>query len=154
MTDDFEDAIRDRATRKDAFSEERVQVGSREAVVLVPNDDHAVYGYPNLGDREPPTDVPLYRDAGALADAIRTVDAGDEVRVNDGRFYPAVETENSVVSEGFVYETPRGVRREVSPTNPTNRPQGTFDSPWIRKLSDYSSEGELHVLEVKWEGRS
>jgi hypothetical protein len=117
----------------------------------IPQDDRAVYGFPVLGGREEPSDYPHYESIGALVDAIREVEPGDRVRVNDKPFYPAVETEQPVMGEGFIYEPDRGARREVTVTNPSNNPPGTFDSPWIRRVPDYSSDGELHILEVDWD---
>lgn len=135
MTDAFKDKIYERSG---------LPFRKREPV-----DDRAVYGFPGLAEREDPTDVPLYRDSGALADAIRTVEPDDEVRVNGNPFYPVVEGDTST-GEGFVYETSRGARRQVTATNPTNQPAGTFDSPWVRRIPGFDSIGELNVLEVKW----
>jgi len=133
----------------DAFKDEIYERSGLPFRKREPVDAHAVYGFPELGGRDGPEDVPLYRDSGALADAIRAASPGDEVRVNDGQFSPVVE-EDAPSGEGFVFETPRGARREVTVTNPTNRPPGTFDSPWIRRLPGFDSLGELNVLEVKW----
>jgi len=133
----------------DGFKDEIYERGNIPFRERRPVDNRAVYGFARLGGREEPENVPYYRDAGALADAIRTVGPGDEVRVNDDPFYTAVEGDTST-GEGFVYETDRGARRQVTPMNPTNRPVGTFDSPWVRRVPGFDSIGEVGVLEVKW----
>jgi hypothetical protein len=133
----------------DPFKDEIYERGNIPFRKRRPTDRRAVYGFARLGDRAEPTSVPHYRDSGALADAIRTVEPGDRVRVNDKPFYTAVEGDTST-GEGFVYETDRGARRQVTASNPTNQPQGTFDSPWLRRLPGLDSLGEVNVLEVKW----
>lgn len=147
----YQNKIRRRMSEAANAEEQDPFVRDPETGVLVPTDGRAVYGYLNIGGREPPVAPPHYESAGALVDAIRTVVPGDEVNVNDKPFYPAVEPERTPTGEGFVYKPTRGSRREVTPTNPSNNPPGTFDSPWIRRLPGYESDGELGVLEVKWD---
>lgn len=140
---DFEDSIRSRMGEPFEVDPETMRKS--------PTDPRAVYGYPRMGGRDPPADVPLYKDSGALVDAIRNVSEGEMVKVNDRSFAPVVSTRPVETGEGFHFETDRGARYEVSPRNPSNNPPGTFDLPWIRRVPGYDSEGELHSLEVKWD---
>lgn len=111
-------------------------------------DDRAVYGYTRLGGRVgDDIDVPVRNAKRDVVTAIRTVSPGDKVRVNDGSWMDVVRRDD----EGFVAVPENGsAERVVQPTNPSDRPPGTFHSPWMRRVDGYVSEGEVCCLEVDW----
>lgn len=123
-----------------------------------PIDGQAIYGSPFLGDRiesslqgrsrrDAGLEVPVRNGLRDLKTAIREVRPGDRVRVNDGGWMEFVKSEG----EGFVAVLENGsVERMVQPSNPLDRPPGTFDVPWMRRADDHSSEGAVECLEVDW----
>ena len=136
--------------RMDGAAFRRVR-DDRGALSRTPVDTHAVYGSVVLADRDPPGDAPHRDGFENLVTAIRTARPGDRVRVNDGSWMEVVETE----AEGFIAVYDSGsVRYSVLPSNPMDRPSGTFHSPWMRREDDWSSEGEVHSLEVGWSGEA
>jgi len=117
----------------------------------VPIDDHALYGSEIEANDDIDEEIPVRDSARSLVEAIRTVSEGDRVRVNDGGWMEVVEPEQSFFGEGFVcrYEN-QAVLHEVMTSNPTNRPEGTFDRCWMRRFPDHASEGPVDSLEVDW----
>jgi hypothetical protein len=119
-----------------------------------PIDPHAIYGWPSLGNREDDFDVPHRTGMRNIRTAIRSVRPGDRVRVNDDTWMDAVSPDDGCVDEGFAAKFENGsVVYVVRVDNPSNRPPGTFDSPWMRRWDDHTSIGEVNCLEVEWQGR-
>jgi hypothetical protein len=120
-----------------------------------PIDNHAVYGSPILADRDKDEiDVSVREGYTSLVTAIRAVHSGDEVRVNDGNWMDVIEPDDGFVDEGFACEYKNGhVTYCVRVRNSLNNPPGTFNSPWMRRWDNYTSQGEVHCLEVKWKER-
>lgn len=116
-----------------------------------PIDEHAVYGRPGLGDRDGDEIEASVRSASRdLVTAIRTVRPGDRVRVNDRGWMEVTQKHD----EGFVAVLENGsVEYVIQPDNPTDRPPGTFHTPWMRKWDGHGSVGEVGCLEVEWEDR-
>jgi hypothetical protein len=114
-----------------------------------PIDSHAVYGSPQLGERDPESvSVPIRNASRDLVTAIRTAKSGDRVRVNDNGWMEVVDREG----EGFVAVYENGsVEYLISPRNPSDNPPGTFNNPWMRRYDDYSSVGPVECLEINWQ---
>lgn len=117
-------------------------------------DEHAIYGNVTLGERDPEeTDLPIRSSPRDLVTAIRTVQPGDRIRVNDKGPMTAVRVKGGSMGEGFVCKYDAGsTLYAIDPSNPSNRPAGTFDLPWMRRWNGYMSHGEVCCLEVEWRG--
>lgn len=122
-------------------------------VTMEPVDDHAVYGWASLGDRqERDIDVPVRCSTRDLVTAIRCVDTDDRVRVNDGGWMSVVDSRFPAVDEGFAAVYDDG--SVVYTIEPMDGPRGEEGSSWMRRLDDGSSVHEVHCLEVDWEASS
>lgn len=124
-----------------------------------PIDDHAVYGYPRLGDRDPDAiDVSIRTASIDLKTAIRCLggsrESGIRVRPADNSWYVSVEPHgHKSADEGFL------LKKEGDDTicylEPYGGPRNNrniFNIPWLREFETGKSRGGVECLEVIWDG--
>lgn len=115
-----------------------------------PIDERAVYGYLAIGGRDGETfRVPHRSSPADLRTAIRTVDVGDEVRVNDGNWMDVVGKDD----EGFQARYQNGSVKYV--VLPDYIPERINDEagPRMFRAGSWKSMGMVGCIEVDWAER-
>lgn len=113
-----------------------------------PIDEHAIYGHAEYY-RDGDIEVPVRNSLRDKTTAIRTVEPGDRVRINEENWMVAVEPDTGWVDEGF---TARFENGEVQYAIRANDVGGTHGTPEcrMRRRDDFSSVGIVSCIEVDW----